>query len=76
MKLIIIGYGALSRAALPLLIKALLQEIKSLKIIAPSAKDKETKVQVLRFSIPAYESPQALLNHSRSTTLEVLGRPT
>ncbi|WAB99084.1 hypothetical protein OSW16_05355 [Pseudomonas putida] len=76
MKLIIIGYEALSRVALPLFIKELLDGIKSLKIIAPSAKGKKTKVQGLRFSIPAYENSQALLNHSPSTILEVLGRPT
>ncbi|MCI0912853.1 saccharopine dehydrogenase C-terminal domain-containing protein [Pseudomonas putida] len=48
MKLIIIGYGAVSSAVLPLLINELRDEIKSLKIIAPSVNDKETKEQGLR----------------------------
>lgn len=50
MKFIIIGYGAVSSAVLPLLINELEGTLKSLKIIDPSVKDEALKAQGLRIT--------------------------
>ncbi|MBF8721385.1 saccharopine dehydrogenase C-terminal domain-containing protein [Pseudomonas guariconensis] len=72
MKIIIIGYGAVSAAFLPILVSELGQTITSLKIIAPCIEDRQTRTHGLTITW----HNQALTKENYTNTLKDLDEET